>query len=94
MKIKLDEVDYIAKLAKLKFTEEETERLAKEFDQILTHFDNISSESLDGIELGIKQTGESVLRKDEMKVFEDKKALFQNVKVKRDSYIEIPKILD
>ena len=94
MKISKEEVAYIAKLAKLSFTEEETERFVKEFDNILTHFENIDKENLDGVDVNIFNQGESVLREDKIKVFENKRELFRNVKNMRYTSIEIPKVIE
>lgn len=92
MKINKEEVLYIAKLAKLSFTEEETEKFINEFDNILTHFENIEKEDLDEIDIDKFTTSKSVLREDKVKVFENKEELFRNVKTMRDTSIEIPKL--
>lgn len=94
MKISKEEVAYIAKLANLSFTEEETERFVKEFDNILTHLENIDKENLDGVDVNVFNQGESVLREDKIKVFENKRELFRNVKNMRDTSIEIPKVIE
>ncbi|MBI6872620.1 Asp-tRNA(Asn)/Glu-tRNA(Gln) amidotransferase subunit GatC [Clostridium aciditolerans] len=93
--ISIDEVKYIAKLSKLKFTEEEAEKMAAEFGAILGHFEYIDKFDLSDIDIHPKREGlRSVIRKDEEKVFEDKEKLFQNVKTKRETYIEVPKIIE
>lgn len=95
MKITVEEVNYIAKLAKLSFSEEESERLAEEFESILSHFESIDKFNLDDIDLNIyDKNSKSVLRKDEAKVFEDKQKLFSNVKTMRDTAILVPKIIE
>jgi aspartyl-tRNA(Asn)/glutamyl-tRNA(Gln) amidotransferase subunit C len=95
MKITLENVNYIAKLAKLSFTEEQAEKLAEEFEGILTHFESIDKLDLSDISLDIySENLKSVLRKDEAAVFEDKKKLFQNVKSLRDTSIQVPKIIE
>jgi aspartyl-tRNA(Asn)/glutamyl-tRNA(Gln) amidotransferase subunit C len=95
MVIGVEDVKYIAKLAKLKFTEEQAEKIAEEFQGILTHFHSIDKLDLSDINLDIYSKNlKSVLRKDEMAVFEDKTKLFQNVKSMRDSSIMVPKIIE
>lgn len=89
-----DTIKYIAKLAKLKFTENEAEELAKEFEDILSHFDNIDKEDLAGIEMSSFDGERSVVRKDEVKAFYNKQELFQNAKQMKDGYITIPKVLE
>ncbi|SET10952.1 aspartyl/glutamyl-tRNA(Asn/Gln) amidotransferase subunit C [Natronincola peptidivorans] len=94
MKVTIEEIQYIAKLAKLKFQEEEAAVFAKEFDSILAHFENINKEDYTEIEKGQLEKPTSTLRKDEEKYFEEKEALFQNVKGMREGYIELPKIVE
>ena len=95
MKITMDEVTYIAKLAKLRFTEVEAKKMAEEFQGILTHFESIDKFDLSHINLDIfSEDLKPVVRKDETAVFEDKKKLFQNVKSMTDTYIKVPKIIE
>jgi len=95
MKITIENVNYIAKLAKLNFTEEAAEKMAKEFESILSHFESIDKFDLSDVSLDLySENLKSVLRKDEMTVFEDKKKLFQNVKSMRDTSIQVPKIIE
>lgn len=93
MKVTIDEVKYIAQLSKLKFSDEEAEKFAGEFESILDNFKYLSELDLeikDDIE---KEELKPVVRKDEVKEFECKD-LFRNVKSMRDSYIEVPKIIE
>ncbi|MFL0248895.1 Asp-tRNA(Asn)/Glu-tRNA(Gln) amidotransferase subunit GatC [Clostridium neuense] len=92
--VDLDTVKYIAKLAKLKFTEEEAEKLAKEFEAILGHFETIDKVDLSDININEFDEVNTEFRKDVPTVFEDKKKLMQNVKSLRDGAIEVPKIIE
>lgn len=94
MKVKIDDVKYIAKLAKLNFTEEEAKKLALEFENILGHFQAINNLDLDDININEFDEVNTEFRKDEVKVFENKEKLFQNVKSMRDTSIEIPKVIE
>ena len=95
MKITIENVNYIAKLAKLNFTEEEAEKMTKEFQSILYNFESIDKIDLSDVSLDIYNKNlKSVLRKDEMTVFKDKKKLFRNVKSMRDTSIQVPKIIE
>ncbi|GIM27405.1 glutamyl-tRNA(Gln) amidotransferase subunit C 2 [Clostridium polyendosporum] len=95
MRISVEEVNYIAKLAKLKFTEDEAKKLAEEFQGILTHFESIDKFDLSDIHLDLySEDLKPVLRKDETTVFEDKKKLFSNVKSMKDTSIKVPKIIE
>lgn len=92
MNVTIDEVKYIANLAKLKFTEEEAEKFAGEFESILENF-----KSLSAMDLEIDNTEEKelkpVFRKDEVKDFECED-LFRNVKSMEETYIKVPKIIE
>lgn len=93
--ISIDDVKYIAKLAKLKFTDEEAEKMSKDFEGILEHFKSIDKFDLSSVDLNKYEDGlESVIREDEVKVYEDKDKLFQNVKTMRETYVEVPKIIE
>jgi aspartyl-tRNA(Asn)/glutamyl-tRNA(Gln) amidotransferase subunit C len=95
MKISIEDVNYIAKLSKLSFTEEQVQKMAKEFEGILSHFESIDKFDLSDIHLDLySEDLKSVLRKDETSVFEDKQKLFQNVKSMRDGSIKVPKIIE
>ncbi|MFA6941323.1 MAG: Asp-tRNA(Asn)/Glu-tRNA(Gln) amidotransferase subunit GatC [Clostridiaceae bacterium] len=94
MKIDKSTVDYIAKLAKLSLTDEKSEKMAKEFEAILTHFQSLNNADLDDVKIDYKDNIKPVFRKDETSVFEDKKKLFQNAKSLEGSSIKVPKIIE
>jgi aspartyl-tRNA(Asn)/glutamyl-tRNA(Gln) amidotransferase subunit C len=45
-----DQVLHVARLARLKLTEEEVERMSSELSAVLDHIENISQLDLDGVE--------------------------------------------
>lgn len=92
--VDFDTVKYIAKLAKLKFTDEEALKLAKEFEAILGHFETIDKVDLSDIDINEFDEVNTEFRKDIPKTYEDKKKLLQNVKTLRDGAIEVPKIIE
>ena len=93
MAITKDDVKYFAKLAKLRFNDEEAEAFAGEFENILEQFKTLDKLNLDDVE--IERPNVSVLRKDIQKKCEIKQEeLYQNVKVMRDTAIEVPKIIE
>lgn len=91
MAITKDDVKYIAKLAKLKFNDEEAEVFAREFENILEQFKTLDKLNLDDVE--IERPTNAVLRKDISKKCE-LDDLYSNVKVMRDTAIEVPKIIE
>lgn len=94
MKIKPEQVRYIAKLAKLRFDDEEIGKLAGEFEAILGHFETIDNVDLEDIDINKFEEVNTEFRKDVVTVFEDKKKLFQNVKSMRDTSIQVPKVVE
>ncbi|CUU47636.1 Asp-tRNA(Asn)/Glu-tRNA(Gln) amidotransferase subunit GatC [Clostridium beijerinckii] len=94
MKVSIDEVKYIAKLSKLRFSDEEAAEFAKEFENILEHFQYLNELDLDIKEdIDNKAELKPVVRKDEVKQFECKD-LFRNVKDMQETYIKVPKIIE
>ena len=93
MKVTIDEVKYIGKLAKLNFSDEEAEKFAGEFEGILENFKYLSELDLEIHDDEDKKELKPVLRKDEVKKFECND-LFRNVKDKQDTYIRVPKIIE
>ncbi|GAB6085609.1 Asp-tRNA(Asn)/Glu-tRNA(Gln) amidotransferase subunit GatC [Alkaliphilus crotonatoxidans] len=95
MEITREEVQYIAKLAKLRLTEAEAEKMAKEFEAILGHFQSIDRLELnDSKAVDLKPVQQTVLREDQATIFKDKKKLFKNAKKVRQGYIEVPRIIE
>ena len=64
--IEREQVEHVARLARLKLTEEELERMSGELSGILEHVDRISALDLDGVEPTSHVVElENVLRPDE-----------------------------
>ena len=91
MAITKDDVKYIAKLAKLRFDDEEAQVFAGEFENILEQFKTLDKLILDDVK--IERPSVAVVRKDERKKCEIED-LYRNVKVMRDTAIEVPKIIE
>ena len=82
---------YIAKLAKLRFDDDEAQVFAGEFENILEQFKTLDKLNLDDVK--IERPSVAVVRKDERKKCEIED-LYRNVKVMRDTAIEVPKIIE
>ena len=91
MAITKDDVKYIAKLAKLRFDDDEAQVFAGEFENILEQFKTLYKLNLDDVK--IERPSVAVVRKDERKKCEIED-LYRNVKVMRDTAIEVPKIIE
>ena len=91
MAITKDDVKYIAKLAKLRFDDDEAQVFAGEFENILEQFKTLDKLNLDDVK--IERPSVAVVRKDKRKKCEIED-LYRNVKVMRDTAIEVPKIIE
>ena len=91
MAITKDDVKYIAKLAELRLDDDEAQVFAGEFENILEQFKTLDKLNLDDVE--IERPSVAVVRKDERKKCEIED-LYRNVKVMRDTAIEVPKIIE
>ncbi len=94
MEFTRETVEHIAKLSKLEFEEEKYDAFQKEFVKIMEHFENLSDVKLEDVDINDIEGKKSVLRSDDVHIFEDREALTRNVKSMKDGYIEIPKVVD
>src|SRR5690554_1938575 len=100
LNIDCDTIMNLADVAKLIVSEQEASQLADEFNQIL------SSMKEAGIKAGDAEATEAdksdlcvqpckqTLRKDEVKPFTNRKALFRNTRQESDGHIVVPRVLD
>jgi len=95
MQVSKEELLHIANLARLTINENEIENYLANLEDIL-NFANIVNEApvenLD-ITIGANET-KNVFRKDEVKVFEDNKALLQNAINPEQNMFKIPKVIN
>ncbi|MEG1409927.1 MAG: Asp-tRNA(Asn)/Glu-tRNA(Gln) amidotransferase subunit GatC [Terrisporobacter sp.] len=91
MSINKEDIQYIAKLAKLKINDEEAETFTCEFKNILGQFKILEKLQLDDVP--IETPSISVLRKDIVKKcgIDD---LYRNAKKMRETSVEVPKIIE
>ncbi len=91
-----EEVEHIAKLARITLTQEEVEKFQKEFSEVLAYFDTLKSLQISDIEpMTHSITLRNVMREDEEKK-ETKKnvenliAMTKNIK---DGFVKVSEIL-
>jgi aspartyl-tRNA(Asn)/glutamyl-tRNA(Gln) amidotransferase subunit C len=94
MTIDQETIEYIAKLAKLKFSPEEIKEFSQEFEMVLDHFKNIENEDLSQYDVYAVEESKSVLREDQVKPFDQSTDLFKNTLEIQNDYIIIPKIVE
>ena len=94
MEVSKEEILHIAKLANLKLKEEEIPEYIKNLQDILNFANVVNKAPIEGLETSIGAIDNfNVFRKDEIKVFEDNKALLQNAPEQEDNMFKIPKVI-
>ena len=94
MEICKEEILHIAKLANLKLNEEEIPEYIKNLQDILNFANIVNKADVEGLDIAAGVIEKcNVFRKDEIKVFEDNKALLQNAPEQKDNMFRVPKVL-
>ena len=94
MEISKEEIIHIAKLANLKLSEEEIPEYIKNLQDILNFANIVNKAPIEGLDTMVGTIDNyNVFRKDEIKEFEDNKALLENAPEKSDNMFKIPKVL-
>ena len=94
MEVSKEEILHIAELANLKLKDEEILEYLENLQNILNFANVVNSAPVDGLDTSVGALDNfNVFRKDEIKIFEDNKALLQNAQDKEDNMFRVPKIL-
>ena len=95
MSVTISDVDKIAKLAKLKFADEEKVKLQKDLNKILEYIDQLNKLDLENVEPleNINET-QNVLRKDEEYKWLTTEEALKNAPAKTGKFFKVPKVLD
>ena len=94
MEVSKEEILHIAKLANLKLKEEEIPDYIKNLQDILNFANVVNEAPIEGLDTSIGAIDNyNVFRKDEIKIFEDNKALLQNAPDQEDNMFKIPKVI-
>ena len=89
-----EELLHIAKLADLNIKEDEVYNYLSNLQDILNFAEVVNNADTKGLEETIGENDKvNVFRKDEIKVFEDNKALLQNAKEQERNMFKIPKVI-
>jgi aspartyl-tRNA(Asn)/glutamyl-tRNA(Gln) amidotransferase subunit C len=95
MKITKEEVAHVARLARLRFTEAETEKFTHQLNDILTHIEKLN-------ELDTKNVTPTfhvlhmtnVFREDEVKDSFAVEAMLANVPEREETFVRVPRIIE
>ena len=94
MEVSKEEILHIAKLARLNLQEAEIPEYIKNLQDILNFANIVNEAPIEGLDTAIRAIDNyNVFRKDEIKIFEDNKALLQNAPEQEDNMFKIPKVL-
>ena len=94
MQVEKEEILHIANLACLNIKDEEIDEYRKNLEDILNFANVVSKAPIDGLDTSVGALDNyNVFRKDEVKVFEDNKALLQNAPEEEDNMFRIPKVI-
>lgn len=96
MAVSKKDVEKIARLAKLKFTDKETEKLQGELNKVLEYIDKLDEiPNLDSVvPLEIVNEAENVFREDVNEKCLTKDEALKNAPEKTENFFKVPKVLD
>ncbi|MDI3518239.1 MAG: aspartyl-tRNA(Asn)/glutamyl-tRNA(Gln) amidotransferase subunit [Caldanaerobacter sp.] len=95
MAISKSEVEYIAKLARLKFTEEEIEAMAQELSKILDYVNKLNELDTENVEPTAHIVPiHNVFREDEVKPSMPREKVLMNAPYKEQGCFKVPKIIE
>jgi aspartyl-tRNA(Asn)/glutamyl-tRNA(Gln) amidotransferase subunit C len=94
MAISKKDVEYVARLARLKLSEEEKERFQKELGTILDYFDQLKGVNTEGVPPTSHVIPlENVFREDQVKSSLSTEQALVNAPEKKDSYFKVPQVI-
>lgn len=94
MAVTKNEVEHIAKLARLQFTEEEKEKFTKQFNEILSYIEQLNRLDTSNVRpLSHVIDLANVYRKDEVKPGLTTDEALQNAPAKTEKFFKVPKVL-
>ncbi len=94
MSVSIEEVKYIAKLAKLEFNEKELEQMSLELSKILDYMAKLNELDTSNIEpLAYPHEINNVFREDKLKSSISNKEALKNAPDKTESFFKVPKVI-
>lgn len=94
MEVSKEEILHIANLAQLNLRDDEIDKYILNLQEILNFANIVNNAPVEDLDITIgANEAKNVFRKDEVKVFEDNKALFANAPSEEGNMFKIPKVL-
>jgi len=95
MSVTIKDVEHIAKLAKLNFSEEEKAKFTDQFNQILSFMEKLNELDTADVEpLSHVIELQNVLRSDEVRTSLTTELALQNAPSKNERFFKVPKVID
>ena len=93
--ITLDEVKKVAKLSRLKITEEEAQKFSEQLNSILEYASKINELDTDNIQSTSHSIPmKNVLRSDELRQSYPREKMLKNVPLQENGFYKVPKIIE
>ena len=94
MSVTIKDVEHVAALAKLSFSDEEKSKLVGEMNTILAYMEQLNTLDTSGVEplSHVVETG-SVFREDEPRPMLPREKALQNAPAKTDEFFRVPKVI-
>jgi aspartyl-tRNA(Asn)/glutamyl-tRNA(Gln) amidotransferase subunit C len=94
MVVNIEQVENIAKLAKLSFTEEEKSKFVEQFNQILQYVEKLNELDMGQVEPTSHVLGlTNVTRDDLVQSWLTQEEALENAPKKQDGYFSVPKVI-
>lgn len=94
MEVNIKDVEYIAKLARLEFNDEEKKKLTIELNEILKYVEKLSNVDTTGLDTDDSYIMNNALREDEIEVSMEREVILKNAPNSKAGYIKVPKMLE
>ena len=95
MSVTLKDVEHIAELARLKFSEEELESFTHQLNQILEYVEKLNELDTENVEpLSHPVEGNNAFREDELKPSINREEALKNAPDSDDEFFKVPKVID
>jgi aspartyl-tRNA(Asn)/glutamyl-tRNA(Gln) amidotransferase subunit C len=93
--VTLKDVEHIAELARLKFSEEELESFTHQLNQILEYVEKLKELDTENVEpLSHPVEGNNAFREDELKPSINREEALKNAPDSDDEFFKVPKVID
>jgi len=93
-----EQIEHIAKLARINLTEKEKEKFSAELSSILDYIDKLNQVDTSNIELIGKETKLNNVVRDDIEIqnqnIENRNKILKQAPKKKEDYFEVPKILE